>query len=1135
MPATRPTLCPYCGTGCGLSVTTEAGRVARVEGDARHPVNRGRTCRKPLELGSAVHAADRATQPLVRDARNLPFAAVGWDHALGHVATTLRRIVAEHGPDAVAFYISGQLLTEDYYAVNKLAKGFIGTNNVDSNSRLCMSSAVAGYTGAFGHDGPPPAYADIEQSDCMLILGSNTAACHPILWGRIKDRMTEGATVIVADPRATTTARAATLHLPVRPGTDLPLLNALLHTVSENGLLDERFVRRRTTGFAAALATARAWPAARAAEVCGIPERDILLAAELFGTAGAALALWSMGANQSTVGTLKNRALINLCLATGNLGRPGAGPLSLTGQPNAMGGRETGGLAHLLPGYRSVTDPEDRRAMAAHWGVPDLPASPGWSATELVDALLDGKVRAVLVAATNPLVSLPDSARARAAFERAELMVVQDCHHPTETSALAHVVLPAAAWPEKEGSMTNSERRVGLVRKLLDPPGQARPDWQIYAGLAAKLGHSAAFAWPDAAAVYDEFAACTAGRPCDVSGVSHERLRREGSVQWPAPPGSDGTVRLDPARAAFACTPHSDPADPVDDEWPLTLTTGRLADQWHTMSRTGKSARLRAGNVATVSVHPEDTGAAPGEPVRVVSRRGAVVLTLEHDASLPRGVAFAPFHFGALHASPGHGQLNTVGHASVDPTSKQPELKAIAVRLEPAAQVRRGRGHAPRCVIVGTGMAGLATAEALLARDDRWRVTMLGEEPDPTYNRIQLSKLLAREAGPGDLHVAARPEIDVRTGCAAARIDLAGREVTDARGEVHRYDALVVATGSRPFVPPVAGGPLHVFRTRADVRGIEAAIAEGARRAVVLGGGLLGLEAAAGLRGRGLAVTVVEAGPRLMGRQLDRDAAAMVQQALADRGVVALTGRTAARIGPESVELDDGAHVPADLVVASAGIRPETALAAAAGIPVARGISVDDAMRAGAADVLAVGECAEHRGAVHGLWAPLAEQAKVAGATIAGDPAAFHGAVTATTLKVAGLDLYTGGSAEPPSGCDELVLRDTRARTYRKLVLDGDRLVGAILLGDAADARRCTAALRGDGPPPELAAPAGEEAPDPDATICACNQVTGRQLDEAIVARSLTTVAGVARATAATTGCGGCTADVKAQLARHAA
>ncbi|MBI5104128.1 MAG: nitrate reductase, partial [Solirubrobacterales bacterium] len=696
MPPATPTLCPYCGTGCGLSVEVEGGRVTRVAGDPRHPVNRGRTCRKPAELGSAVHAADRATSPLLRGGADVPFTEASWDDALGHVAGELRRIVAAHGPGAVAFYGSGQLLTEDYYAATKLARAVLGTNNVDSNSRLCMCSAVAGYTGAFGADGPPPAYADLALADCLLLLGSNAAACHPIVWGRIRDRQAEGATVVVADPRRTPTAEAADLHLPVRPGTDLPLLNAMLHVIAADGLLDEPFIARHTSGFEAALEVARAWTPARAAEACGVPAADIVRAAELFAGAGAAMALWSMGANQSTVGTLKNRALINLCLATGNLGRPGCGPLSLTGQPNAMGGREVGGLAHLLPGYRRVDDDAARAEVARAWGVPSLPATPGLTATELVEALEDGRVRAVLVAATNPVVSLPDGGRVRAALERAELLVVQDCHHPTETSALAHAVLPAAAWPEKEGTMTSSERRVGLVRKLLDPPGEARPDWAIYAGLGRALGQGPAFAWSSPAEVYDEYAALTAGRPCDVSGLSHERLRREGSVQWPAPavPGDEGTTRLyangrvatGDGRARFAPTPHAGLADPVGEDHPLVLTSGRLADQWHTMSRTGKSkALLASAREPVLAIHPADVPeVADGDRVRVVSRRGEVVLRAALDPSLPRGVAFAPFHFGALHAPAGAGQLNALTADAVDPVSKQPELKAVAVRVQPA-------------------------------------------------------------------------------------------------------------------------------------------------------------------------------------------------------------------------------------------------------------------------------------------------------------------------------------------------------------------------------------------------------------------------------------------------------------------
>ena len=354
---TTPTQCPYCGVGCGLLADVDDdGRLKAVRGDPRHPANRGRTCRKPLGLPFAVAAPDRATVPLYRAERDARFEPRAWDDVLATLAERLGAIAREHGPDSVAFYISGQLLTEDYYAINKLAKGYLGTNNVDSNSRLCMSSAVAGYSGAFGFDGPPPAYADIALADCFLLLGTNTAACHPILWGRIRDRQAEGAFVICADPRRTPTAKGADLHLPVKPGTDLALLSALLHVVDRDGLVDEAFVARHTNGWEEARAVARKWSPARAAQVCGVEAALIEQAAHRFASAGAAMALWSMGANQSTVGTLKNRALINLCLASGQIGRPGSGPLSLTGQPNAMGGRETGGLSHLLPGYRKVED-----------------------------------------------------------------------------------------------------------------------------------------------------------------------------------------------------------------------------------------------------------------------------------------------------------------------------------------------------------------------------------------------------------------------------------------------------------------------------------------------------------------------------------------------------------------------------------------------------------------------------------------------------------------------------------------------------------------------------------------------------------------------------------------------------------
>ena len=871
--------CPYCGTGCGLIAEVSGGRVSAVKGDPLHPVNRGATCRKPLALPEALTAPDRATQPLWRDTLDERFREQSWRKSIAAIARRIEEVSAHHGPDAIALYISGQLLSEDYYAANKLAKGFIGTNNVDSNSRLCMSSAVSAYTGALGSDGPPASYADIEHCDHMLVLGSNTSACHPIVWSRMRRRQQEGATITVVDPRCTPTAEGADRHLQVRPGADLPLLSAMLHVLDAEDLVDREFMRRHVDGAEEGLAAAGEWTPERAAQACAVPAEEIVAAARAFGRARRSLVLWSMGANQSTVGTLKNRALINLCLATGNIGRPGSGPLSLTGQPNAMGGRESGGLAHLLPGYRKVTDPDHRAEMRRLWdvpaGAPGISPAPGIPATELVDALEADRVKLVWIVATNPVVSQPDAARFAAALRRAELVIVQDAYHPTETGALAHAILPAAGWAEKEGTQTNSERRVSLMRKAVDPPGSALPDWEIFARVGRALGHREQFAWPDAAAVHAEYAATTEGRLCDQTGLTHERLLREGPMQWPVPArgpaGEDheGTARLYTARrfrtadgrARMAPTPHSEPADAPSPDYPLVLTTGRVAHQWHTMTRTAKARDLLDAEpepfVELNARDAESFGVEDGELVLVRSRRGRAMLRARVSDAVPEGVGFAPFHWGALNLRPGAGALNGVVTRAIDPTSRQAELKASAVTVEPLP-ARRGlapdRGPRRRLVVIGGGMAGAAVVEALQAHDEtgvRWETTIVSEEADPPYNRVMLSQALAGAVGERELALQ-RPEwyadrdVSLELGVAARRVDPDARAVELADGRLLEYDDLVIATGSRPFLPPVPGIDLPgvlTFRSRADARDILAAAAE-ARRAVVIGGGLLGLEAA---------------------------------------------------------------------------------------------------------------------------------------------------------------------------------------------------------------------------------------------------------------------------------------------------
>ncbi|HEX7297662.1 MAG TPA: molybdopterin-dependent oxidoreductase [Solirubrobacteraceae bacterium] len=1182
MTAQTRTQCPYCGVGCGLIAHTDGGRLTEVTGDPLHPVNRGATCRKPLGLPDAVHADDRAITPLWRASADARFEPTTWDEAIPRLATQLRDIAERFGPDAIAFYISGQLTTEDYYVVSKLAKGFLGTNNVDSNSRLCMSSAVAGYVGALGSDGPPAAYADIAGADCILLVGANTAACHPIVWTKIRARQAEGAKLIVVDPRRTPTAAAADIHLAVRPGSDLPLLSAMLGLLDAEGLVDEAFVARHTEGWAQTLRAAREWPPERAAQACGIPVEDLMAAARAFGRAPRAMALWSMGVNQSIVGTLKNRALINLCLATGNIGRPGTGPLSLTGQPNAMGGREAGGLSALLPGYRSIGDPEHRAEMRRLWqippGAPGISPAPGLAATDLVDALEADTVKAVWIVATNPAVSQPDAQRFAAALRRAELVVCQDAYHPTETSSVAHVVLPAAQWPEKAGTMTNSERRVGLLRRALAPPGDALPDWEIFARLARALGHGDAFAWRDAAEVFAEFAATTDGRVCDMSGLSHERLTREGALQWPVPArgaeGLDhgGTERLygsrrfptPNGRARFAPTPHREPADAPDEDFPLVLTTGRLPNQWHTMTRTAKSPELMSAEPEPfIELHADDAerfGVRDGEHVRVRSRRGRVVLRARISDGVPRGVAFAPFHWGALHARAGHGALNAVVMRALDPTSKQAELKASAVRLEPVGRKvapvePRARGaDRRRLLVVGAGMAGLATVEAFLAHDGAgdWDVTVVGREPDAPYNRVLLSKLVAGGVSEPQLTLQPPAWFDRRgvrllTGVEVRRLDLELRTAELSDGELVTYDRLVLATGSRPHMPPILGVDrlgVHAFRTLADARRLLAAARHGSR-AVVVGGGLLGLEAARGLRERGLRVRVVHLADRLMEQQLDALAAQGLLRAMRGLGVdVHLSARTEAIEGDDEVEailLADGTRLEADLVVVTAGVQPDVDLARAAGLEVARAITVDDELRTSHPGVYAVGECAQHRDVVYGLWAPLLEQARTAGASLAGVPAGFRGVTPATTLKVAGIDLFCGGTAVAGEGDEEIVALDTRRGVYRRLVVREGRLVGAILLGDLSQARPLRELLSSGGVVPPLLLEArtatGEALPaltdDPRTTVCSCMAVSQGDIVRAIRDRDLCTVDQVAEHTRASTGCGGCRSDVAAILAAH--
>ena len=775
---TRST-CPYCGTGCGVIIRTEGPTIVDVRGDPDHPANFGRLCTKgsTLHLTAAPHVAAQARllQPLRRDRRGATPRAIGWDEANALLADRLVDTVARHGPDAVGLYISGQLLTEDYYVFNKLAKGLLGTNNIDTNSRLCMSSAVSGYKATLGADAPPACYEDLAHADLVFITGSNLAWAHPILCRRLEDAKAARPAQkwIVVDPRKTETAAMADLHLQILPGSDVALSHGLLHLMLWEGFADNAFIRAHTSGFEAVRDRVRECTVRETARVTGLREEDIITAARWWGESAAVLSLYCQGLNQSAQGTANNASLINLHLATGQIGRPGAGPFSLTGQPNAMGGREVGGLANLLSAHRDMGNAAHRAEVAALWGVDDVPSRPGKTAVEMFEAAADGAIRLLWIACTNPAQSLPDQATVRRAFERAEFVVLQEAFATTATAAFADLLLPASTWGEKEGTVTNSERRVSRVRPAVPAPGQARADWRIVVDVARRVeqrlrpARPSLFPYDDAESVWNEHRETTRGRDLDITGLSYALIERDGPQQWPFPEGAttgaarlyaDGRFPTADGRARFFDAQAKLPAEPRDARFPFSLTTGRLRDQWHGMSRTGTLGRL-FGHVSEPSVDlcAQDMARlnlGDGDLVRVSSRRGELVLPARRSASQLSAQAFIAMHWGSEvltgrgdEADPFAG-INALTTPATCPTSRQPELKHCAVRIARAGLPWRLRA-----------MAWLPQDEAL-ARRERIRPMLaqfgyaaclpFGREPD-AQGRVGLWLDVADKDVPDDI------------------------------------------------------------------------------------------------------------------------------------------------------------------------------------------------------------------------------------------------------------------------------------------------------------------------------------------------------------------------------------------------
>jgi ferredoxin-nitrate reductase len=1147
--------CCYCGVGCGVVVNKEKNGTISLQGDTEHPVNKGMLCSKGMNLHYTVNdKSDRLLYPQMRYNKSMPLQRVSWDDALDRTAAVFKTFIDKYGPDSVAFYASGQCLTEEYYVVNKLTKGFIGSNNIDTNSRLCMSSAVAAYKIALGEDAVPLCYDDIELADCFYVMGGNPAWCHPILWRRVEAHKAANpdTKIIVIDPRVTDTCAIADLHLQINPGTDVTLNHAIGRLLIENGDIDIDFINNHAEGFEQYSSIVFERTLSESAKICGLFETDIRLAAKYIGEAKGFITMWTMGLNQSAIGVNKNLSLINLNLITGHIGKPGSGPLSLTGQPNAMGGREVGGLSNLLPAHRNLNNPLHREEVQKFWGGKAIQPKPGLTATEMFEALNDGRLKAIWIMCTNPLTSLPNVRLAEEALKKAKFVVVQEVSNKPETLAYADVILPAAAWAEKEGTMTNSERRISYLNKIIDAPGEAMSDAEIICRFARKMGYKG-FDFENAAAIYAEHVKLTAKTNIDISGLSYEVLKTQKTVQWPYKKKnlSKGTPRLFTDRIFYTpstkavISPVADTltSELPDDEFPFILTTGRIRDQWHTMSKTGKVNKLNQHyKQAFLEIHPTDAATLninEGDITVISSRRGEVRVQAKLTDQIKPGVVFLPMHWGKI-LNNDLNRANNITSDKVDPISKEPDFKYCSVNL------KKYRKPFQRIVVVGAGAGayGFVKSYRELNRDDE--ITIFSKENHPFYNRVMLPDYISGEQSWEQLvkmKDSEEPEYRIRMhrGLSIEKIDRANKVVTDSRGVKTPYDVLVLATGSRASVPknvPSLPG-IFTMRSRNDADAFIKHVPQGGH-VVIVGGGLLGLEMAASLREIGKRVTIVQRVSRFLNRQLDVLGSQLLAEEMADQGcdiyyddeVQLFYGRSKLT----GVGLKSGNKIDCDAMILAIGTTPNLEIAKDCGLECKRGVIVNERLQTSDPDIYAIGEIAEFEGTLYGITAAAEQQAEVIAKYMNGDIASYYkGTLFMNIIKIHGFDLCSIGLSECPDNVnyEEIVFIDKAKRYYKKCIIHQDRLVGTILIGDKSEFLEFRELIANKTELSEkrmqLLRSGKKTEPVLGKLVCSCNNVGSENIQNKI-ASGCNTLKDLCSSTGAGTGCGSCRPEVKRLL-----
>jgi len=1071
--------CSYCGVGCGVIVKKDRQNKITVEGDKDHPVNKGMLCSKGMNLHyTLMDKSDRLLYPEMRWNRSQPLQRVTWEEGLDRAAAVFKSIIAKHGPDSVGFYVSGQCLTEEYYLINKLIKGFIGSNNIDTNSRLCMSSAVVGYKMTLGEDSVPLSYDDIELSDCILVTGANPAWCHPILWRRVEAHKAANPDVkiIVVDPRKTNTCSIADIHLQVNPGTDVVLYNAIGRALIEMEYIDEDFIEKHTDGFIKYYEQVMKRSLREAASICGVKVEDIRWTAQYIGESKGFISMWAMGLNQSVIGTNKNVSLINLSLITGKIGKPGNGPFSLTGQPNAMGGREVGGLANLLPAHRNLLDPDHRVEVEKFWKIESgkIASKPGLTATEMFDAMAEGKLKAVWIVCTNPLVSLPDTRMVEEALKKARFVIVQDISKKSDTLKYADLVLPAAMWGEKQGTMTNSERRISYLNKVTEAPGEALPDAEIIIRFAKKMGFGDAFNFRSEGEIFEEHTRSTAGTNIDITGLNYEILKEEGTKQWPYSSASlnlnGGTKRLftdfkfytPNQRAQIIACEDENHSEKVLPDFPLILTTGRIRDQWHTMTRTGKVNKLKQHiGKNYLEIHPKDAAQREikeGDLVEVLNPRGAVRVNAKVTTDIKRGVVFLPMHFGKILQSD-LSRTNNLTNNLVDPKSKEPDFKFSVV------QVKKYNKPRQKILIIGAGAAAFGFVKSYREINDEDEIEIFSNEIYPFYNRVMLPDYFSGEQHWEQLIKMQEGEendyrIRLNRGKTISKINPQDKFIEDSEGIKYSYDLLIIGTGSRPNIPsgvPSSLSGIFTMRTRNHADELKNYTKAG-DHVVVVGGGLLGLEMAASLKEVGIEVTLIQRSLKLMDRQLDALGSQLLYEEVADRGIsVYFNDEIQTFLGHEKLtglKMKSGRYIECNALIYAVGTVPNTELAKEAGLQCNRGVVVNEYLQTSHENIYAIGELAEFNQVLFGITAAAEHQAEVLSKYLGGDMSSYYeGSLSMNILKISGLNLCSIGTIETPRDpeYEEVIFIDKSKRYYKKCIIHKDRLVGAILIGDKTE------------------------------------------------------------------------------------